>query len=293
MLTSTDNMQGLKVWDLYSEQVSPPIFTCDGCNSAWSPDGSQLAVGTSSGQYILYKTADWSKTAAETMESASRTDVAWNSCTGQLVSWGDDSLIRCWDSRPRARCLLTLRGHIGRVNSVTFEPSGGRLASSGADGTVKIWALPPRSQPVRLQNVSRNQQHLSWDKESETICSFDVTEGVLTRWNVATGKRLGQIRVTPGESGQISPAGDIIGVPLPRKTSNRHGLTFTTLGPVNYSRPYPRPWQLKGFFRFPRTASRAALTNDHTLEIVGLQKDSFTLAAPETIRDIKSGIMVS
>ena len=34
-------------------------------------------------------------------------------------------------------------GHIGLASSVSFDPSGTRLASGGADGIVRVWKLDP------------------------------------------------------------------------------------------------------------------------------------------------------
>ena len=34
-----------------------------------------------------------------------------------------------------------LRGHDGAVSSVAFSPDGSRLASVGAEGVVRVWAL--------------------------------------------------------------------------------------------------------------------------------------------------------
>ncbi len=43
---------------------------------------------------------------------------------------GDDDLL-----------VLDLRGHIGAVTSASFDQTGARLASTGADGRVRVWAL--------------------------------------------------------------------------------------------------------------------------------------------------------
>ncbi len=36
---------------------------------------------------------------------------------------------------------LVLRGHIGVAHAVQFSPDGTKLASTGTDGVVSVWAL--------------------------------------------------------------------------------------------------------------------------------------------------------
>lgn len=47
-------------------------------------------------------------------------------------------------------------GHGGRVYSVSFSPDGRRLASHGADGAIRIWALgPDELTEIARQRVTR------------------------------------------------------------------------------------------------------------------------------------------
>jgi WD40 repeat protein len=51
---------------------------------------------------------------------------------------------------------LTLRGHPGQVAAVAFNWDGSRLASSGADGVVKVWDVATGEELLNLAG------HTSW-----------------------------------------------------------------------------------------------------------------------------------
>jgi WD40 repeat protein len=46
--------------------------------------------------------------------------------------------VKLWDVST-GECVATLEGHTDAVRSVSFDPSGGRLASGSGDRTVIVW----------------------------------------------------------------------------------------------------------------------------------------------------------
>jgi WD40 repeat protein len=56
----------------------------------------------------------------------------------RLASASEDRTVRVWDL-DSGQCVLTLKGHTGRVRCVAFSPDGKRLASIAFDRTVKLW----------------------------------------------------------------------------------------------------------------------------------------------------------
>jgi tetratricopeptide (TPR) repeat protein len=64
--------------------------------------------------------------------------VAFSPDGRRLASASNDQTVRVWDAAT-GKELLTLKGHTGRVFSVSFSPDGRRLASAGFDRTVRVW----------------------------------------------------------------------------------------------------------------------------------------------------------
>src|SRR5436309_7888395 len=53
----------------------------------------------------------------------------------------NEGTVRLWDVAT-GREVRTIKAHAGTVARVVFHPDGKKLATAGADGTVKLWAVP-------------------------------------------------------------------------------------------------------------------------------------------------------
>ena len=58
----------------------------------------------------------------------------------QLLTYAGDDVVRVWDVRT-GRCLRTLEGHLGWVESAALSPDGTVAITGGTDRTVRVWDM--------------------------------------------------------------------------------------------------------------------------------------------------------
>ncbi|CAL1269183.1 unnamed protein product [Larinioides sclopetarius] len=137
------------------------IITCgtDGDIRIWNgfedddPQSHQMGSSVSAVAFkkdFIYLSADSFKVCAYTFPEAEfdqivaqfSTAVYHIACSndGKLIaSGGGDFIIKVFDTSNKA--LTELRGHDGPILSIAIDPKGEYLASSGCDGTVRVWLL--------------------------------------------------------------------------------------------------------------------------------------------------------
>jgi WD40 repeat protein len=102
----------------------------------FSPDGTRIAVSGS--EYIPIYDA---RTGRTLLKLPSRTCKAEFSPDGTKVAISgglECNAALVWDART-GRLLETLQGHTGAEDGLDWRPDGTRIATSGNDGTARVW----------------------------------------------------------------------------------------------------------------------------------------------------------
>ncbi|MBI3185044.1 MAG: serine/threonine protein kinase [Myxococcales bacterium] len=141
-----------KLWELADPPKERAIDAEQRASSvALSSDGARLAISSEEGGVLLWNIAEAREEARLAGGGAAATSVAFSPDGSRLAVAGDDRIAYVWDVSSReARCQLV---HRDRVSSIAFAAAGDLLASSSADGSVRLWAH------LRCAEVARLEPH--------------------------------------------------------------------------------------------------------------------------------------
>ncbi len=119
----------------------------------------------------------------------------------------------------------TLRGHKGQVLTIAYMPSGRRLATGSADGTIKIWRTRNGSLDYTLAGHKDNVSCLTYSRNGGYLASggYDQTVKI---WNTKTRLNEVTIKVAAKEVNSIcfSPFDKYL---LAASGSNRNNSSYT------------------------------------------------------------------
>jgi WD40 repeat protein len=137
--------------------------------AGFSPYGPWLGIVREDGEVVMVNTSDWSQTSRFTPaptgtlsddEAFERKDergrsqdypppLAWSPDGQYFAAAGKDHVVRV-TKMDGTSTATSLRGHTGRVTSLSFHPSASVLLSTSNDGTARLWRLDGDRQRVEV-----------------------------------------------------------------------------------------------------------------------------------------------
>lgn len=227
-------------------------------NVAFSPDDSQLAVGSMIGLW-LYDTSTMNPLALWDTERGLVSTVTF-SPNGTLIATGNwDAEIKVWNIQSQQCIFKTTRdGHLDDVYQLLFSPDGQRLASSGGRyGTIYVWHLKTGEQVAKFtfENVPEKGPRYSIPlalSPDGNILASGSPENTFSIWDIEAGERIALFtgHTSPIVALLFSPCGQFI-VSVDRdggayEWDFKEGIateqSFYSSVPLTYaeSRPFPK-----------------------------------------------------
>jgi len=171
----------LTVWDAESGEELWHLDAVHAHSCAWSPDGSNIAAGSSKDLRI------WD---AETGEQIQAMEGYSKSCEyspdgRRIISASEDNTLNIWDAKT-GEGLLALTGHTAYVSSWAYSPDGLHIASVDRNGNLRFWDAET-GQLQRTLNVGR-EVNIVYSPDARRLISYGWM--TLKVWDAQTGEEL-------------------------------------------------------------------------------------------------------
>ena len=185
LLASAGQDADIKLWSVATgQEVTTLVAHSDGVGAiAFSPDGRKLASGSQDRMILIWTVATGEPDVAYQGQDWVNA-LAFSPDGKKLASGSEDGEVRIWEvvsPGPQReplmikRPLQTLKGHSGRVNSLTFNADGKLLVSGSSDASMKLWDVPAGRELASL---------FSMDQQDWLVLTPDgLFDGSPAAWN--------------------------------------------------------------------------------------------------------------
>ncbi len=190
--------QAASVWDVSTAYLlrTTKLHTINISDIAFAPDNVHLACGCSEGDIrILDVTRD--QEARSLSENNAALGVAFGPEGSFLATALKDRTVTIRELAT-GQVIRTLRGHTGLVRSVALRKDGDRAASSGDDGTVRVWDVATGKELHTLRHTAPVFS-VAFSPDGKLIASASDDKTVKL-WDADSGARSGPSVATPSRS---------------------------------------------------------------------------------------------
>jgi WD40 repeat protein len=152
------------MWELASGRVIASLDQDDEASTAvaFSPDGHQLAQGTSEGELRIWD-VDTRRVICTLTGHERWVEAAAYAPNGELLATGaQDSTVQLWDPIGCRSAAASITGFRDDVTAVQFSADGRELAMSSLDGTVRTAITPAEWSAAACDLARRNMSEAEW-----------------------------------------------------------------------------------------------------------------------------------
>jgi WD40 repeat protein/serine/threonine protein kinase len=191
-LASAADDATVRLWEAASGQEIRMLKHEDMVRSmAFSPNGRRLVSGSWDKALRLWDVAS-GKEIATVQESGPVRGVAFNA-DGTRIAAATSKTLKVWNLE-KEMLLTSLKANPGEHADIAFSSNGLRLASTCADGTVKVWELATE----KVVATVKGQGALAFSVDGKLLASASEANAVQV-WDLASGARLVELRGHKGE----------------------------------------------------------------------------------------------
>ncbi len=154
---------------------------------AFSEDGLTLATSAKNGRVSLWDMETYTRKVSFFGQSTGFNFLAL-SLDGKWVAVGNDpQSSSLWNVSPNSgREVLSISAHKGKVYEAVYNPAGTKIATTGEDGTLRVWDATT-GELLHSLLAQRDWEHLPAFSPNGQILAGINPEGDITLWDVESG----------------------------------------------------------------------------------------------------------
>ncbi|MEQ9468233.1 MAG: WD40 repeat domain-containing protein [Ekhidna sp.] len=143
-----------------------------------SPDGNTLAIGRDRGDVILWDIPNKQLIRIISGHQSTVTDIQYNAKGDLLLTTSRDGTARIWDLTDSRKLPIILDDHDDWVFTGSFDPSGTKIITGGADEYIRTWPIDPAYFAFRIcAMIDRNLTKEEWNEFVGSEIAYEITCG--------------------------------------------------------------------------------------------------------------------